>query len=126
MDAREKIDATIEFLKSRKVAEPTAAPPLWRLLWRLGFLLPPPHFLGFFTVALLTGVPFGVGTSLVFLPIFYGLGFRIEWWMGAAWVALGAFFGLSLATFYHRSARRLNLPEWSNFDPHFEAIEDTW
>jgi len=46
--------------------------------------------------------------------------------MVAAGATVGAAFGISLSAFYRWSAWRLNLPEWSNFDPHFDTTEDSW
>ena len=51
MTPREKIDAAVAYLKTRKIAASTAAPPLYRLFWSMGLYLPPPHFQSFLATA---------------------------------------------------------------------------
>jgi hypothetical protein len=115
MAPRQKIDAAVRYLRARKVSAGTAAPPLYRLLWALGVPVPPPHFQSFPALALAMGVPFGLllGVVLTFagpgnpaLPIGAGMG-----------LVAGALFGLSMAGYYRRSAARMNLPRWADFDP---------
>jgi hypothetical protein len=127
--AREKIDAALVYLKARNVGASTAAPPLWRFCWRLGFHVPPPHFLGFLSTTLLAGTFFGsmmtVGLSI---PLLVSAVPKNEntvlVFVGA--ISSGAlFFGAALAAYYRWSARRLDLPRWSNFPPD-EDIDETW
>src|SRR5579871_3999358 len=89
-------------------------PPLFRLLWRLGYEIPPPHFLNFFANLLVMGVPFGV------------------FWSGSMWLLLwkgrigagamlsvtllaGGLFGLFMAAYYRLAARKLKLPSWEDY-----------
>src|SRR5262245_48116398 len=49
----------------------TAAPPLWRFVWLLRLKLPPPHFMGFFAVAVLLAVVLGIFWFLVFWAVLW-------------------------------------------------------
>ena len=60
MTHQEKVDHLIAELGKEGMSPYTVAPPLFRLLWALGLRVPPPLFLGFFTVALVAGFFFGL------------------------------------------------------------------
>jgi hypothetical protein len=114
MTHREKVDHLIADLSARGVSPFTTAPPTWRMAWGLGLPLPPPHFMGFIPLALLTGAMFGLVWGLVM-------------WLGpwrsqsledalTASGVVGFFFGLIVAAYYRRSASRLNLPRsWARY-----------
>jgi len=113
MTHREKVGLFITDMTKRGVNEFTAAPPAWRTAWGLGLKVPPPHFLGFVTMALTSGVFFGVlwGIAMWFLLWrSLGLGFG-----AVAGIVAGALFGISMATYYRRSAAKLNLPPWRRY-----------
>ena len=57
---RQKVDHLIEKLGKQGVDSDTAAPPLFRLLWKLGLHLTPHFFLSFGNLALVMGTCFGV------------------------------------------------------------------
>ncbi len=57
---RQKVDRLITDLHKQGVSSYTVAPPLFRQLWALGFHVPPPFFLGFLTLTLLTTVAAGL------------------------------------------------------------------
>jgi hypothetical protein len=130
VDPRERIDAALDHLKALGVRKGSAAPPLWRLCWWLGWFVPPPHFLGFLPLALFAGGPFGLLLSALLTGslLAYEPG-TVE--MAAPYTALfgfsaGAPFGLALAVYYRWSAWRLGVPRWSDFDPGFDTDDDTW
>jgi hypothetical protein len=95
----------------------SAAPPIYRFLWRLGSEMPPPHFQGPIALSLMTCVNF--------IVIFAALTWLWRWRAPhlPAWVcwslpvAAGLLFGLLLALAYKRSARLLHLPDWKNYPP---------
>src|SRR5437899_11879060 len=60
MTHQEKVDHLIAELGEEGMSPYTVAPPLFRLLWALGLRVPPPLFLGFFTIALFAGFFFGL------------------------------------------------------------------
>jgi hypothetical protein len=118
---REKIDAAVAELRSRKVGGSTAAPALYRLLWALGLRVPPPLFQGFPGLVLVHGTFFGL---LLALPIGLVTGVRnpLEW--VAAWVAGGLAFGVLMAAYFRGFARRLGLPRWAEYHPGGDLDEE--
>ena len=116
MTQSSKLENYKRHMAAEGVGEATAFPPLWHALWSLGARVPPPPFLGFASLTLMTGGLFG--------PLF-GLG---AWWLGnrglrempaseALWIALigGAAFGLVLAAYYRHMARKHRLGSWAAF-----------
>jgi hypothetical protein len=113
MTPREKIDRALSDLTERGVGASASAPPMWRTAWRLGPEIPPPHFMAFGPLALLTGCVFG--------PL-WALAMRLLVWQGQGWpftlaagAASGVLFGLGLALYYRRSAQRLGLTSWDRY-----------
>lgn len=111
-----KVETYRQLMESRGIGQSTAVPPLWELLWRLGINLPPPFFMGFFSLFLFSGSVFGV---------LFGFG---AWVLGnrgarsmalseAGWVALitGAAFGFAVAWYSRRFAAKQHLGPWSEF-----------
>lgn len=93
----------------------TYAPPLYRLLWRLGVPVTPPLFASFAALALVQGTFFG---------LFWGLFMWLTVWaqqgMSAALAALlsvcvASTFGLCMAAIYRARAAKLGLPAWSDY-----------
>ncbi|MBY0457314.1 MAG: hypothetical protein K2V38_08260 [Gemmataceae bacterium] len=126
MTAREKIAAAVLALKLRGINGFTAAPPPWRVLWWLGWNVPPPHFLRFVPLALIFGIPFGMFLHVLFVApaVFILLDnapalFRFEMLLDfVAMPALGGTgLGVLMALQYRWSAWRMGLPSWELFDP---------
>src|SRR6266851_4942207 len=114
---RQKVDRLITDLHKLGVSPYTVAPPLFRLLWALGFNVPPPFFLGFLTLTLLAGAFFGIpffvilwGASMWLLPRHLSIGFAVVTYAGP-----GLLFGLSMAAYYRWKAARLRLPPWESY-----------
>ena len=111
-----KIEAYKSLMAEKGIGSATASPPLWQLLWSLGVPLPPPLYMGFLPLALFGGAFFG---------ILFG---AFAWYMGTKGVrtmsfdeacvvavATGTFFGISVAWFTRRLARKHGLGTWSAF-----------
>ncbi|TDY33287.1 DUF6404 family protein [Janthinobacterium sp. 75] len=110
----------LELLHSTGMARSHYAPPLMRLLWKVGVQVPPPHFQSFLRAALGMGLWFGTCWGVV-MWIFF-------WWRSdaatplsplAALVAAsaaGLLFGLAMASFYARDRRKHQLPAWTELD----------
>jgi hypothetical protein len=115
MHFRAQLDRSLTMLSARGLARHHAAPPLFRLLWKLGVRVRPPHFLGFGHIALVYGTWFtGVWGVLMWLLVwshqgvdFPGVALR----SGGA----GAAFGLMMAWFYTRERKEFRLPAWESF-----------
>ena len=104
-------------MAARGISASTSWSPLWQLSSALGLELPPPLFMSWPALFLLTGTTFGV---------LFGFG---AWVLGnrgvrtmplskARWVALitGAAFGVVMAWHYRGLARKQQLGSWSGFD----------
>ncbi len=89
-------------------------PPFLRLLWRLGIDIPPPHFVSFVPMFLLSAAWFGFSFGIVMWILQWqrqGMG-----GMAAVIAAclVGLFFGLAMASYYARGRRKYRLPEWES------------
>jgi hypothetical protein len=113
MTHQEKVEAMYRHLASLGVSKSTAAPPAWRLLWRLGFETRPPLFAPFLPVALAMGAFFG---------LFWGLSMWAMLWarqgmslgvMATSAILAGALFGFAMAAFYRYVARKHGLSPWA-------------
>ncbi|HET6633096.1 MAG TPA: DUF6404 family protein [Rhodanobacteraceae bacterium] len=111
MEQHEKIEAMYRHMETLGVGRSTAAPPAWRLMWRLGWDVPPPMFLPFwrlaFAVGLAFGLPWGVALMVVTsLPLLV---------IAAVAILGGACFGLVFAGIMYGMGRRHGLPPWSEY-----------
>ena len=110
----EKVALLLKDLRQRGISEYTTAPPLYRLLWRLGITAKPPFFASFWSLVVTMGVLFGVlwGILMWFsgwqgeLPVSTAIGLA---------VLAGVLFGLIMAAYYRRKARQLALPRWEDY-----------
>lgn len=111
-DFQRRVDAHLAHVKTHRIARGAAAPLLWRLVWKLGWQLPPPLFLGFGTHVLIYGGFFGSIWGLVMYVVAWkAQGMSLL--MAAGFAALaGLLFGLVMATVMRRHKRRLSLPPW--------------
>lgn len=111
----EKIQALLQHARRHQVAPGSAAPPFWRLLWKLGLRLPPPHFLGFWQLVLVCGSFFGsIWGLVVYLLVWRAQQLPLAQAAGTSLCA-GALFGCVMAAVYRRQARRLRLPAWHDY-----------
>ena len=116
MTRPQKLERYKQHMKARGVSGSTAFPPAWRLLWRLGLELAPPPFLSFASLALFTGVPFGLLFALG-VWLLESIGLRDMSVGEPLWAALitGPLFGLFMAAYYRRLARKHSLGPWVEF-----------
>ena len=110
----EKVAFLLDDLGRRGLNRYTIAPPLYRLLWRLGLKINPPLFASFWSLALLMGVGYGAILGLIMWPL-------LSWQQNSpasgvfATAALAAvLFGLFMAVYYRWRAERLGLPRWDH------------
>lgn len=73
MTFEQKKARAIALMDSKKMWRSNYAPPLLRILWRLGIRLPPLPFMPFWQVTLLMGSLWGIswGCAMWFIPRFY-------------------------------------------------------
>lgn len=91
------------------------APPLYRLIWRLGIKSTPPIFASFtkifLTQSLIFTVLWGV---LMYLILWRKQNMTIESMVWNACFA-GVLFGLMVAAFLKWQAKKYNLPSWNEY-----------
>ncbi|MFL9583687.1 DUF6404 family protein [Stenotrophomonas sp. AB1(2024)] len=101
-------------LAVRGVSQTLAAPPAWRIAWRLGWNWTPPLFRSFRVNVLTFGSVWVVLWQIVVacLPILSAPHAGAA--VGAVVIG-GAFFGLVMACVVHVQRKRLRLPPWSEY-----------
>jgi hypothetical protein len=115
MDHQAKVAHLLEDFKQRGINPYTTAPPLYRLLWRVGIEAPPPHFASFGSIALLMGLFFGVFWGLVmWLLVWREDDVPIAIALIMSLVA-GVLFGVIMAAYFRWRARKLALPPWKDY-----------
>lgn len=108
----DRIDAMRRHLAELGIPDSTAAPPLWKLFWRMGFAVPPPPFMGTGRITLVMGGFFGVFWGLVMWLILWSRPGMTVWIATAAAAVAGALFGLGMAFYFRRLARKHVLAAW--------------
>jgi membrane associated rhomboid family serine protease len=112
MHFRLHLERSLALLSTRGVARRHAAPLLFRLLWRLGLRVRPPHFLGFAGVACVYGTWFmSVWGVFMWTLVWSQQGKAVVDVMARA-AAAGACFGLIMAWLYARERREFAVPAW--------------
>jgi hypothetical protein len=102
----------LRLLKATGIRESNYRPPLLRLMWRLGFQVPPPHFVGFARIAWVMGVFMSVSWgSIMWLVQWRSMNLPLSVAFGCS-VIVGALFGLCMATYYAHGRKKHNLPAW--------------
>ena len=115
MTHSDKLERMQKHLAGLGISPSTAAPPIWRLLWRLGIELPPPLFMGFWPAAFFMGSFFGVFWGL-FMWLFQWSRQGMPFWLVLAAAAFaGVLFGLCMAAYFRYLARKHNLPSWAAY-----------
>jgi hypothetical protein len=111
-----KIETYKELMAAKGIATSTAAPPLWKLMWSLGINVPPPLYMSFIPLFLFAGSFFGIVFSTGVWVVRY-MDSRPMSLHEAGGVALitGIAFGLAIAFFTRRLARKHGLGAWAAF-----------
>jgi hypothetical protein len=115
MSHSEKIQRMFDDLSHRGIGAWTFAPPLYRLLWKLGSEIPPPHFSRFSFLLLFQGGFFGLFMGMLVGLVFWPWLSLPLWALLLVIVFAGVFFGLCIASYYRWQARSHGLPLWDEY-----------
>lgn len=111
----EKVRSLQIHLAAYRIKAGASAPLLWRLMWKLGLKVPPPHFLRFLPLALICGSFFALSWGLtMYLILWRAQQLPLHMVLGAPLLA-GLMFGITMAFVFRRQARRLKLPAWDTY-----------
>ena len=115
MTHSEKLERMRTHMAAIGVSPLTSAPPVWRLLWRLGVEAPPPLFSRFLPLAFVTGSFFG----LLWAPLMWLMLWSRQdmpfFAVAAGALVSGLLFGLCMAAYFRFVARKHNLPLWAAY-----------
>jgi hypothetical protein len=117
MSFEQKLAAALRLLRSTGIWRSSYAPPLLRLLWKLGVRVPPPHFLRFAESFLLMGTFFGGFWGLLMWILLWsrqGASFAFAFLASAF---AGGAFGFLMASYYRYGRYRHQIPLWRDFRP---------
>jgi uncharacterized protein DUF6404 len=115
MTHEEKVEFLLNELSQRGVSKYTVAPPLYRILWRLGLEAKPPHFASFWSLTFTVGAFFAIAWG-IFMWLFFWQGTDFPAVVGVSTsVIAGLLFGMTIAGYYRSRARRLALPRWESY-----------
>ena len=121
MRFEDKLIAALGLLASTGMWRSEYAPPLHRLLWKLGAKTPPPHFQSFAANFVRAGVWFAVVWGLLMWfawPQSHGMSVERAF---AGSIFTGTLFGLGMAAYYRCGARKHRIPLWRDFHPADDA-----
>jgi hypothetical protein len=115
MTHAEKLDRMYSELGQKGLWKSNFAPPLYRLLWRMGIRVPPPHFSSFMFLFVFSGL----------YAVFFALPpVVVMWWLLVpkpigvlviSTILSGFVAGLCVAAWYRYQARRYRLPLWKGY-----------
>lgn len=107
----EEISVLLERLSGLDLPEATVAPPLHRMLWRIGIKVPPPVLANFATNFALFFVVFAVGWGACMAVMFsfkFDVASNAIWLLGAT-LSASTMFAAALSLYFHNLARRHSL-----------------
>ncbi|EJU6734266.1 hypothetical protein N4Z18_003969 [Salmonella enterica] len=114
MTFEQKKARAIALMDSKKMWRSNYAPPLLRILWRLGIRLPPLPFMPFWQVTVLTGGLWGIYWGCAMWFIYWGPSGMVAGEAIIISITGGFLFGLLMASF-HWWRRKVNqLPSWDD------------
>jgi hypothetical protein len=112
---QQKVQHLLADLKERGKPARMGAPLLWRLLWWLGFELPPPLFLGYWSLTLILILLLAAGWGVMMWLLqwqFTNMSFA---GVIAASAAFGLLTGPLMGWLTKRESKKLQLPSWSAY-----------
>lgn len=114
MDFEERKQKALALMASRKMWKSNYAPPLIRLLWKLGVKIPPLPFVSFWQIFGLMTSSFSVGYGLLMYLMVWRAQGMSPWFACAVSLIAGVFFGVTMALFHLWRRRANKLPDWKD------------
>lgn len=114
MKTNPRREAALKALASTGMYRSNYEPPFLRLMWRLGFIVPPPHFAPFWFNAISSGIYFGIVWGVLMWFMSWS---RQDMGLADALIAAasaGVLFGASMAVYYAHGKRKYSLPSWND------------
>ncbi|PHM67734.1 hypothetical protein Xsto_00023 [Xenorhabdus stockiae] len=116
MTFEQRKERAITIMENKKMWSSNYAPPLLRILWRMGFKIPPLPFASFWQTAIPLGIWFGPTWGL----LMWFFAWQNEGMQPVIAIISSAFagiiFGVSMAA-YHRWRKKVNnLPDWDSLE----------
>jgi hypothetical protein len=111
-----KLSSALAMLAATGISRSSYEPPLYRLLWRVGLFLPPPHFASFGFNFVFTASWFGAIWGAIMWLLFWSPLGGSGVVAAITAIAAGFLFGLTMASYYRYIARKHKLPAWSQLN----------
>ncbi|WP_368758775.1 DUF6404 family protein [Klebsiella oxytoca] len=114
MDFEARKQKALAIMAERRMWKSNYAPPLVRLLWRLGVKIPPLPFMSFWRLFVVMAAPFSIGYGLLmYLMVWRAQGMSPLFACAVSLIA-GVLFGLTMALFHLWRRRANKLPDWND------------
>lgn len=112
MTYEEKCNFAIKELETAKIWKSNYNPPIVKLVHKLGFKVPFPHYNSFLNNALSTGIYFGFAWGLFMYLFAWNTQNMTVATMLSIPLFAGTFFGLAMASYYQYSFKKHKLTPW--------------
>ncbi|WP_426577686.1 DUF6404 family protein [Xenorhabdus stockiae] len=106
----------IAIMESKKMWRSNYAPPLLRILWKMGFKIPPFPFASFWQIAIPSGIWFGPAWGLLMWFIVWRHEDMPPVLAIISGISAGILFGVLMAACHRWIKKRNNLPDWDSLD----------
>lgn len=114
MSFERKKERAIAIMESKKMWRSNYAPPLLRVLWKIGVTIPPLPFASFWQIAFLMGLFFGLSWGLImWFCLWNDMGMPVTVAVGFS-VLAGVLFGLPMAGYHWWRKKANKLPDWNS------------
>lgn len=114
MDFQTRKDHALAILARHGLKPNHLTPPLFRILWKLGIQVRPPHFASFATLTALFGTLYGVLWGTCMWVAFWSGDDRSVLRAALTTAGTGLCYGLFMAFVYRRHRRKYKLPSWES------------
>ncbi|MBM4073069.1 MAG: hypothetical protein FJ271_29715 [Planctomycetes bacterium] len=121
MSHDEKVARLIAELEAHGIRRGSIVPPIYKWLWKLGVLVPPPHCQHWTGLAALTTINFAAMFLVLTLLWRWRAPALPGWLLWALPLTGGAIFGLLMTAAYRYAAALLKLPVWKEYPDYARA-----